>query len=357
VTDSQKTNLFEFDLNGLADYFKSQGEQAFRAQQVIQWTHQRGVLDFQLMTNLSQKLRDFLTLHATVMLPTICREQNAADGTKKWLCSMADGQQVEMVYIPEPGRGTLCISSQVGCPLNCTFCATGSMGFTRNLTTSEIIGQVWLANQLLANNNFPKERPITNVVLMGMGEPLLNLQNVVTAINIMLEDLAYGLSKYRVTVSTSGIVPVMEELKALSPVAIAVSLHAPNDELRNKLVPINKKYPLAQLIPACGSYFSNHHRMVTFEYVMLHGVNDSLAHAKELAKLLRNVRCKINLIPYNSPSFTTKNPSKESFTSSTPEQIDKFREFLLQSGFNTIVRRTRGGDIAAACGQLATQSS
>ena len=270
-----------------------------------------------------------------------------AIGTTKWVIKLSDNTVIETVFIPEPERATLCVSSQVGCPLNCGFCATATLGFKRNLTLSEIIGQLWLVTHELAKTKqFARERVVTNVVMMGMGEPLLNFDNVVAAMGIMMNDMAYGLSKYRVTLSTSGVVPEMWRLREVSPVALAVSLHAPNDELRNKLMPINKKYPLAELIGVCRNYFkSEPRRSVTFEYVMLDAINDTKAHAKQLLKLLEGVRCKVNLIPFNEfPGCACRR--------STSAAIDQFRDILVSAGVNTITRRSRGNDIAASCGQL-----
>lgn len=339
-----KINLFDLDEQGLHDFFIAAGEKAFRARQCMQWLHQERVLDFQLMTNFSKPLRNYLATHASLELPSIKTTQASADGTRKWLISLSCGNSVETVFIPEGERGTLCVSSQIGCGLTCSFCSTAKQGFNRNLSTSEIIGQVWLAVDALTREGHA--RSVTNVVMMGMGEPLLNFDNVLRAMNLMLSDFAYGLSKRRVTLSTSGLVPQMEQLKKLSDVSLAVSLHAPTNELRNELVPINKKYPLEQLIPVCQQYFGKSRRKVTFEYVMLDGVNDTFAHAKALAKLIADVPCKINLIPFNPFPGTH-------YRRSSDQAIDKFRSYLMSKGFNTTVRKTRGDDIDAACGQLA----
>ena len=341
-------NLLDFDLLGLTRYFAEIGEKPFRAKQVLRWMHQMGANDFGQMTDLAKSLRENLTQHATIAAPQIREEFRSDDGTVKWLIDTGSGNAVETVFIPEDERGTLCISSQVGCALACTFCSTGRQGFNRNLSVAEIIGQLWLANKALGHA--PKgDRIVSNVVMMGMGEPLTNFENVVTALNIMLDDHAYGLSRRRVTVSTSGVVPAMDRLAAACPVALAVSLHAPNDALRDVLVPINKKYPLAELMAACQRYLSVAPRdFITFEYVLLDGVNDSLSHAEQLIVLTRDVPCKFNLIPFN--------PFPDSgYTRSKPEAIRRFRETLQAAGYVVTTRKTRGDDIDAACGQLAGQ--
>lgn len=342
-----KINLLNFDREALRNYFKSLGEKPFHADQIIQWVHQYGHTDFSQMTNISLSLRKHLNEHADIQLPKIVRHQISSDGTQKWLLELSDRNHIEMVYIPEDDRGTLCVSSQVGCALACQFCATGCLGYTRNLTTTEIIGQVWLAVRELSNENDRHDVHVTNIVLMGMGEPLLNLDNVIPALNLMMDDLAYGRSKYRVTVSTAGIVPAMDRLSQESNVSLAVSLHASNDEIRNQLMPINKKYPLSELIPACKRYYpKNSRQKISFEYIMIDGVNDSLTHARELVRLLQGVPCKINLIPCNPIPKLLYKPS-------SPETIEAFRQVLLKSGFNIITRKRRGVDIDAACGQLA----
>lgn len=324
-------------------------EPRFRATQLIQWIHQRGVTDFQQMTNLSQALRTRLAEIAVIPKLDIALENKASDGTIKWLFRLHDGNAIETVFIPEKTRGTLCVSSQVGCALNCSFCSTGKEGFNRNLTLDEIIGQLWMAIQQLSPNEWNKNHVITNVVFMGMGEPLLNYQPVLDAINLMLDDNAYGLSKYRVTLSTSGVLPMMRQLKQDSDCALAVSLHAPTDQLRNQLVPINKKYPLKELMAVCRDYFPmNGKRFITFEYVMLAGVNDQLEQAKQLAILLRNVPGKINLIPFNPFA-------KSNYQTSDDVTVNRFQQYLMDAGYNTRVRKRRGDDIAAACGQLAGQ--
>lgn len=343
----QKVNLLNYNYSQLRELLMAWDEKPFRAQQLFQWIHQVGICDFAQMTNLGKVLRSKLSQLACVDLPEIVACQKSADGTHKWLLKLECGNCIETVFIPEANRGTLCVSSQVGCALNCSFCSTAKQGFNRNLSTAEIIGQVWLAARELSHNHGIHDKKITNVVMMGMGEPLLNFDNVVSAMNIMMDDLAYGLSKRRVTLSTSGVLPEMERLREVSPVALAVSLHAPTDELRNELVPINKKYPLSQLISLCKRYFKDEpRRKVTFEYVMLKGVNDQPEHASQLIKLLHNVPAKVNLIPFNPFPLTQ-------YQRSSQETIDAFREKLMKHGINTITRKTRGDDIDAACGQLA----
>lgn len=323
------------------------GEKPYRAQQLMQWIHQAGFHGFAEMTNLGKALREKLNQIACIHLPEIISCQQSNDGTHKWLLKLDCGNCVETVFIPEAKRGTLCVSSQVGCALNCSFCSTAKQGFNRNLSTAEIIGQVWLAVRELSKQQGAHDKKITNVVMMGMGEPLLNFDNVVDAMDIMMDDYAYGLSKRRVTLSTSGVIPDMERLKERSPVSLAVSLHAPTDELRNELVPINKKYPLDQLMDVCRRYFENEHkRVVTFEYVMLKGVNDQPKHADQLVKLLANVPAKVNLIPFNPFPMTQ-------YERSSQQAINQFRDILVAKGINTITRKTRGDDIDAACGQLA----
>lgn len=344
---SQKINLLNFNYPQMRAFFVERGEKPFRAQQVMQWIHQAGFNAFEQMTNLGKQLREQLTEIAEIRLPEIVTCQQSHDGTCKWLMQLDCGNCIETVYIPEAKRGTLCVSSQVGCALNCTFCSTAKQGFNRNLSTAEIIGQVWLAVRSLSQQSGFHDKRVTNVVMMGMGEPLLNFDNVVTAMDIMLDDYAYGLSKYRVTLSTSGVLPELERLRSRSPVSLAVSLHAPNDTLRNELVPINKKYPLAQLMELCKHYYMDEpKRVVTFEYVMLKGVNDQPEHAQQLIKLLRNVPAKVNLIPFNPFPMT-------SYERSSQATIDAFRNQLVTKKINTITRKTRGDDIDAACGQLA----
>ena len=345
----KRINLFDFTRKTLALFFEAQGEKAFRANQLFRWIHQQQITDFEQMTDLSQSLRSWLQTHATLTLPTVVREQHAKDGTCKWLLRLHDGNCIETVYIPTTNRGTLCVSSQVGCALNCQFCSTAKQGFNRNLSISEIIGQVTVAVKLLTAKTDPKQRRITNVVMMGMGEPLLNFDAVLASMEIMMDDYAYGLSKRRVTLSTSGVVPALKKLREQSDVALAVSLHAANDRLRNELVPINKKYPLSELLAVCRDYFPpGSGRVITIEYVMLSGVNDCEKDAKDLVKLLQGIPCKINLIPFNPFPNTP-------YRCSEPETIAQFQRQLRRSGFITVVRTPRGDDIDAACGQLAGQ--
>lgn len=339
-------DLFGFDREALEKYFESVGEKPFRARQLLQWIHQQGVADLDAMTNLSKDLRARLKLTATIVPPEVVTDQLAADGTRKWLLKLADGNCIETVFIPETDRGTLCISSQVGCTLNCSFCATGHQGFNRNLTTAEIIAQLFVARGALVRDG-AAQRPISNVVLMGMGEPLLNFDAVVPAIGLMRDDLAYGISWRRITLSTAGLVPLMDKLREVSPVSLAVSLHATNDKLRDELVPLNKKYPIKELLDACRRYVADEaRRRVTFEYVMLDGVNDSPAEARALVRLLEDVPSKVNLIPFNPFPGTQ-------YRRSPQERIDAFRDILMAAGLMTITRKTRGDDIDAACGQLA----
>jgi 23S rRNA (adenine2503-C2)-methyltransferase len=334
------TNLLGLDAAGLQRFL--QNEKPFRARQVLRWVHQRREADFERMTDIARELRERLAAGARIEAPRIVGDTLAADGTRKWLLKVDGANAVEAVFIPEARRGTLCVSSQAGCVLDCAFCSTGKQGFNRNLTSAEIVGQLWLANRLLEG-----ERPITNVVMMGMGEPLLNLDHVIPALRLMLDDNAYGLSRRRVTVSTAGVVPAMDRLRDECPVALAVSLHAPNDALRDRLVPVNRKYPLAELIAACNRYLEKAPRdFITFEYVMLEDVNDADAHARELVALAARVRSKFNLIPFN--------PFPNSgFKRSSPERIRRFADVLQRAGLTVTTRKTRGDDIAAACGQLA----
>ncbi|HKQ31363.1 MAG TPA: 23S rRNA (adenine(2503)-C(2))-methyltransferase RlmN [Burkholderiales bacterium] len=343
---TRSTNLLDFDREALEKHFAALGEKPFRARQLLQWMHQQGVADFDTMTNLSKEMRARLKESFVVAPPEVVSDQLAADGTRKWLLKLADGNCIETVFIPETDRGTLCISSQVGCTLNCSFCATGAQGFNRNLTLGEIIGQLFVANQALGRTA-RDERRITNVVLMGMGEPLLNFEAVLPAINLMRDDLAYGISWRRITLSTAGLVPMIDKLHEACPVSLAVSLHATNDELRDVLVPLNKKYPIEELLDACRRYVADEpRRRITFEYVMLDGVNDSLAEARALVRLLEGVPSKVNLIPFN-PFPETR------YKRSSQERIDAFRDILMAAGLMTITRKTRGDDIDAACGQLA----
>lgn len=339
-------NLLDFDEHGLLAFFASIGEKPFRARQVMRWLHRNRVSEFAAMSDLAKSLREKLGQTAVIDPPRVISDSCAEDGTRKWLLDVSSSA-VETVFIPAEGRGTLCISSQAGCTLDCAFCSTGKQGFNRNLTTAEIIGQLWLANRALATD--AESRPISNVVMMGMGEPLLNFDAVVRALRLMLDDNAYGLSRRRVTVSTSGIVPMIDRLADECPVALAVSLHAPDDELRNRLVPINRKYPLAELLAACRRYLVRAPRdYVTFEYVMLEGVNDSSEHARALIRLVEGTSCKFNLIPFNPFPHA-------GFRRSTPGAIARFSDILAGAGYVTTIRRTRGDEIAAACGQLAGQ--
>ena len=338
-------NLLEMDRPSMEAFFLSIGEKPFRAKQVMQWIHQRGVTDFMLMTDLAKSLRSKLSEIAEVRLPQVAIDQRSADGTRKWLLHM-DGIEnaVECVLIPEENRMTLCISSQVGCTLNCSFCSTAKQGFNRNLTTAEIIGQLYLAQRALEADG--RENGVTNVVMMGMGEPLLNYDAVMSALNIMCDDFAYSLSKRRVTISTAGVVPAIRKLNQSTDVCLAVSLHAANDELRNELVPINKKYPIKELMDACVEYVKGHNRRrITFEYVMLAGVNDSLEHARELVKVLKHVPSKLNLIPFNPYPNAI-------YQCSDRETINRFRDYVHSKGIVSVTRKTRGDDIDAACGQL-----
>ena len=352
-------NLLDYDREGLTQYLSDIGEKPFRARQLLKWIHQSGTADFAGMSDLAKSLRGTLSSVARIEAPRVMRDHVSADGTRKWLLSVGEQNGIESVFIPEANRGTLCVSSQVGCALACTFCSTGRQGFNRNLSVAEIIGQLWLANNALresaaenpmvSGQNGQDQRAVTNVVMMGMGEPLANFENVVTALNLMLDDHAYGLSRRRVTVSTSGLIPALDRLRERCPVALAVSLHAPNNALRDVLVPINKKYPLKELMAACRRYLTAAPRdFITFEYVMLAGVNDSMMHAKELIGLVKDVPCKFNLIPFNG--FPNSG-----FERSSSETIRVFRDILMQADIVTTVRKTRGDDIAAACGQLAGQ--
>ncbi len=343
-----RVNLLGLNREELAQTLEGLGQKPFRARQLMRWIHHFGQSDFGQMTDIAKSLRESLAQHAVVEVPRLVSEQTSADGTRKWLLELSPGNAIETVFIPEDDRGTLCISSQVGCALACTFCSTGRQGFNRNLSTAEIIGQVWWANRALGRD--PKgERIISNVVLMGMGEPLLNYDAVVKAIDILLDDFGYGLSRRRVTLSTSGVLPALERLRERAPVALAVSLHAPTDALRDVLVPINQKYPIKDLMAACQRYLEDGPRdFVTFEYVLLDGVNDSEAHARQLVACVAGVSCKFNLIPFN--------PFPNSgYRRSRPEAIRRFRDILMQAGFVVTVRKTRGDDIDAACGQLAGQ--
>jgi 23S rRNA (adenine2503-C2)-methyltransferase len=369
---SGRVNLLDFTLPALTEWLGAQGEKPFRARQVFQWIHQRGVDDFDGMTDLAKSLREKLKALAEVRAPEILSEHRSADGTVKWLFDVGVGREaagsksnaIETVFIPEDDRGTLCVSSQVGCALDCKFCSTGRQGFNRDLSVSEIIGQVWVANRRLEemereglssrlvsedSHDSRSPKPVSNVVMMGMGEPLNNFEPVVDAMKIMLDDMAYGLSRRRVTLSTSGVVPNIRRLKDALPVSLAVSLHAPNDEIRSRIMPINDAYPIAKLLDACRDYLEAAPRdFITFEYVLLEGVNDAPDHAKELAKLLESVPSKVNLIPFN--------PFPDSgFSRTAMERVRLFQQVLLDAGYIATVRKTRGDDIDAACGQLAGQ--
>jgi len=340
-------NLLNFDSESLVGFCADLGEKPFRAKQLLRWVHQRGEGDFSAMSDLAKSLREKLVGTAVVDPPQVLSDSSAPDGTRKWLFDIGSSA-VETVFIPANGRGTLCISSQAGCTLDCGFCSTGKQGFNRNLTTAEIIGQLWLANRML-REGVGHTGEISNVVMMGMGEPLLNFDNVVPALRLMLDDHAYGLSRRRVTLSTSGIVPMIDRLRDECPVALAVSLHAPNDALRDQLMPINRKYPIASLVGACNRYLERAPRdFVTFEYVMLSGVNDSEIHARQLMAIASEVSCKINLIPFNP--FPNAG-----FQRSSPQAIRRFSESLNAAGIVTTTRKTRGEEIDAACGQLAGQ--
>ncbi|NLP64419.1 23S rRNA (adenine(2503)-C(2))-methyltransferase RlmN [Paraburkholderia sacchari] len=363
MTSSSTVNLLDLDAQGLVAYCESLGEKPFRAKQLQRWIHQYNAADFDGMTDLAKSLREKLKGRASIGMPGIISDNVSSDGTRKWLVDVGNGNAVETVFIPEETRGTLCVSSQAGCAVNCRFCSTGKQGFSRNLTTAEIIGQLRMAEFALraslhgdaAENRGGRatggegkgERVITNVVMMGMGEPLLNYDAVVPAMRLMLDDNAYGLSRRRVTLSTSGVVPMMDRLGADLPVALAVSLHAPNDALRDELVPLNRKYPLRELMAACQRYLKVAPRdFITFEYCMLDGVNDTEEHARQLLAVTRDVPCKFNLIPFN--------PFPESgLLRSKSDQIKRFAQILMDAGVVTTVRKTRGDDIDAACGQLA----
>ncbi len=345
MPDSQKINLLDFDRDGLVEFFTARGEKPFRATQLMKWIYGMGITDFESMTNIGKSLRAGLAADTAVRLPEIAEDNQSEDGSRKWLFRLDDGNCIETVYIPETDRGTLCVSSQVGCMLNCSFCSTATQGFNRNLSTGEIIAQVWMAVHLLGQKS-DGPRLVSNVVMMGMGEPLLNYDNVISAMRIMLDDFGYGLSKRRVTLSTAGVVPAIKQLREDCDVSLAVSLHAPDDALRNELVPLNRKYPIRELLDTCKAYVGEGRRRVTFEYVMLAGVNDSDSHARALVKCLRGVPAKVNLIPFNPFPTTCYQRSEES-------RIDRFFEILNRAGIVTITRRTRGDDIDAACGQLA----
>jgi len=345
-------NLLDFDLEGLAAFCERLGEKRFRATQLFRWIHQKGADDFDQMSDLAKSLREKLKTSARVQGLSVITQHESADGTIKWLFDVGDGNAVEAVFIPEDDRGTLCVSSQAGCAVGCRFCSTGHQGFSRNLSTGEIVAQLWFAEHFLRRHLQRDERVISNVVMMGMGEPLQNYAALVPALRVMLDDHGYGLSRRRVTVSTSGVVPMMDRLGADCPVALAVSLHAPNDPLRDNLVPLNRKYPISELLDACNRYLAHAPRdFITFEYCMLDGVNDQPEHARQLVQLVRShagqgVSCKLNLIPFNPfpASGLTRSPHN---------QVQAFAKILSDAGIVTTVRKTRGDDIDAACGQLA----
>ena len=347
---SKEINLLGLNQKKLEDFFISIDEKPFRAAQVLKWIHQRGISDFSQMTDLSKDLRTKLENSCVVEAPEVIYEKTSKDGTRKWVVSVGDKDLIEMVLIPEKNRATLCVSSQVGCAVDCSFCATGKQGFSRNLNLAEIIGQVWVAANSYGVPRSPNERHITNVVMMGMGEPLLNFDPVVDAMNLMMDDNAYGLSKRKVTLSTSGIVPRIDDLGKVTDVALTISLHAPNDQLRNQLVPINKKYPIQELIDSVKRYVDgcSDKRVTTIEYILIEDVNDSLELAEELCNLLRQLPCKVNLIPFNS--FL-----ESEYKTPSGNRVRRFQKYLQDNGYVTTIRSTRGDDIMAACGQLVGQ--
>jgi 23S rRNA (adenine2503-C2)-methyltransferase len=341
------TNLLGLSRQQMEAFLLDLGEKPFRAIQLLKWIHQYGVTDFDAMTNISKALREHLKECAEVRPPGVRERLDASDGCYKWIVEVASGSSVETVYIPEAGRGTLCISSQAGCSLDCSFCATGKQGFNSDLTCAEIIGQLWLANRELDSFGTKKPRKVTNVVMMGMGEPLLNFDNVMHAISLMMEDNCYGLSKRRVTISTSGVVPAIDKLKNYTDASLAISLHAPNDELRSQIVPINRKYPIRELLRSTNAYLQSlsDSRVATIEYILIAGVNDHRQHARELAELLRETPCKINLIPFNPFAGSE-------YRRSSNAAIANFQKILRDAGYTVTIRTTRGDDIGAACGQL-----
>jgi 23S rRNA (adenine2503-C2)-methyltransferase len=350
TTSSDKINLLGLTRQEMEKFFDSLGEKRFRAGQAMKWIHHFGVDDFDAMTDFGKALRAKLKACAEIRGPEVVSEDISADGTRKWVVRVASGSCVETVYIPQGKRGTLCVSSQAGCALDCSFCSTGKQGFNSNLTAAEVIGQVWIANKSFGTVPHTIDRAITNVVMMGMGEPLLNFDNVVSAMHLMMDDFGYGISKRRVTLSTSGVVPMIDELAKHIDVSLALSLHAPNDALRNELVPINRKYPLAVVLDSCLRYMATlgEKRVLTVEYTLLKDVNDRPEHAAEMIELLRNVPCKINLIPFNPfPHSGYERPSNNA--------IRRFQDSLHHAGYNVTVRTTRGEDIDAACGQLVGQ--
>ena len=350
IATTGKVNLLGLTQPQLESFFESIGEKRFRAGQVMKWIHHFGVGDFDAMSNIGKALREKLKASAEIRGPEVVSEDISSDGTRKWVVRVASGSCVETVYIPQNGRGTLCVSSQAGCALDCSFCSTGKQGFNSDLTAAEIIGQVWIANKSFGTVPAKVDRAITNVVMMGMGEPLLNFDNVVAAMNLMMDDLGYGISKRKVTLSTSGVAPMIDRLGEVIDVSLALSLHAPNDALRNQLVPINKKYPLSVVLAACRNYISRlgEKRVLTIEYTLLKGINDLPEHAEQMIALLADIPCKINLIPFNPfPHSGYERPSNNA--------IRRFQDILHKAGHNVTVRTTRGEDIDAACGQLVGQ--
>ncbi|HED17303.1 MAG TPA: 23S rRNA (adenine(2503)-C(2))-methyltransferase RlmN [Gammaproteobacteria bacterium] len=347
MTDEHaRINLLDFNRQGMENFFAEKGEKPFRASQLLKWIYHEGVYDFDQMTNISKVMRAELQQQAEIRMPECIEEHPSADGTIKWLLRVDSGNAIETVYIPEGDRATLCVSSQVGCTLNCTFCSTATQGFNRNLSTAEIVGQILFATDRIGRKENRGEHVITNVVLMGMGEPLMNFDNVMRAIDVMTEDFGFGISKRKVTLSTSGVVPALDRMREFTDVSLAVSLHAPNDELRDKLVPINRKYPIKVLLDACRRYVEGkQRRRVTFEYVMLDGVNDRPEHASQLIRLLKTVPAKLNLIPFNPYPGS-------SYRCSSEQTMEYFRSRVNGAGIVTIIRKTRGNDVDAACGQL-----
>lgn len=345
----EKVNLLGLTPSALREFVVASGEKPFRATQLLKWMHHQGVADFAAMTDISKTLRERLSEQAEIRAPEVVSELKSKDGTRKWIIRVDGGSCVETVMIPEQGRRTLCVSSQVGCTLDCSFCATGKQGFQRNLSSAEIIGQLWIASKALVEPGEPVNRAISNVVMMGMGEPLLNFDNLVDSLHLMMDDLAYGISKRRVTVSTSGVVPAIDQLSQVSDASLAISLHAPDDALRDELVPINRKFPIVELLAACRRYLESlpdRKRVITVEYTLIKGVNDSLQQAQQTAELLRDFPCKINLIPFNPFSLSDyQRPSGNA--------VSRFRDVLQKEGYTVTIRSTRGEDIDAACGQLA----
>lgn len=351
IPAQEKLDILGLPVAKLAQWLESVGEKPFRAQQIVKWVHHQGVTDFDVMTNLSKALRAKLADSTVIGMPEVIHDHLSEDGTRKWALKVPGGSLIETVYIPEGNRGTLCVSSQVGCTLDCSFCATGKQGFQRDLTSAEIIGQVWLAHRAMESTRHGPGRKITNVVFMGMGEPLLNFEHVMDAVNLMMDDFGYGISKRRVTISTSGVVPMMEQMIGRTEASLAISLHAPNDALRDELVPVNRKYPIAQLLSATHRYMASlpdKRRVVTVEYTLIKGVNDLDEHAHQLVALLRETPCKINLIPFNPFDMSD-------YTRPSSARVQRFQRILFNAGYIVTVRTTRGDDIAAACGQLAGQ--